>query len=283
MVSNSALVSTAWLAERLGDPGVIVMDASWYLPQAGRDPKAEYLAGHISGALFYDLDGLSDPDTPLPHMLLPAERFAAAMSRLGVGDDAMVVVYDGSGVNLSAGRAWWSFRVYGHDAVAVLDGGLGLWRAEGRPLESGPVTRPPARFTPRYRPELVRSREAVRAVLADRSAQVVDARSAGRFEGREPEPRPGIPSGHMPGSLNLPFTDLVGPDGRLLDEAALRARLAAAGVDPARPVVASCGSGVTACAVLLALAQLGHPGLALYDGSWTEWRGNADQRMPNEE
>ncbi len=282
MVSNSALVSTAWLAERLGDPGVIVMDASWYLPQAGRDPKAEYLAGHISGALSYDLDGLSDPDTPLPHMLLPAERFAAAMSRLGVGDDAMVVVYDGSGVNLSAGRAWWSFRVYGHDAVAVLDGGLGLWRAEGRPLESGPVTRPPARFTPRYRPELVRSREAVRAVLADRSAQVVDARSAGRFEGREPEPRPGIPSGHMPGSLNLPFTDLVGPDGRLLDEAALRARLAAAGVDPARPVVASCGSGVSACAVLLALAQLGHPGLALYDGSWTEWRGNADQRMPNE-
>ena len=249
----------------------MVLDASWYLPSAGRDPAQEYRSAHIPGALFYDLDRLSDPDTPLPHMLGPAERFGAAMSALGVGDDDLVIAYDGSGANLSAARAWWTFKVFGHDRAAVLDGGFGAWQREGRPVESGVVTRPPARFTARHRPELVRSIDQVRAALATGAEQVLDARSAGRFHGREPEPRPGLLSGHMEGSYNLPYPELVEPDGRLLSPEILADRLRSAGVDLARPVITSCGSGVSACALLLALEQVGHQGHAVYDGSWAEW------------
>jgi thiosulfate/3-mercaptopyruvate sulfurtransferase len=271
-----ALVSTAWLAERLGRPGLRVLDASWYLPTAGRNAGAEYAAGHIPGAVFFDLDATSDPATPLPHMLPPAEQFARQMSALGLGDEDDLVVYDGSGTNLSAARTWWTFRAFGHARTAVLDGGLGKWRADGRPLEPGAVRLAPARFTARLDPSVVRTMADVRANLDRRAEQVVDLRPAGRFTGADPEPRAGLRGGHIPGSRNLPHAELVAPDGTLLSPQALRSRLEAAGVDPARPVVATCGSGTSACALVLALHVLGQERTAVYDGAWTEWGGRAD-------
>ncbi len=272
------IVSTAWLADRLGSPGLRVLDASWYLPASGRDARAEYLAGHIPGALFFDLDAASDGASSLPHMLPPADQFARLAGALGIGNDSQVVVYDGSGANLSAARVWWMFRTFGHRAAAVLDGGLVKWKEEGRPLETGEPLVEPARFIARFDRNQVRSLEEVRRALADGSAQVVDLRAAGRFAGTEPEPRP-IPSGHIPGSRNLPYTTLVRADGTLLSREALRRRLAEAGIDPGRPVIATCGSGTSACALLLALDWLGSTGHSLYDGSWTEW---ASRGMPVE-
>lgn len=269
------LVSTAGLEAALGRPDLVVLDASWYLPQTGRDARQEYLERHIPGALFYDLDAISDPLSPLPHMLGTADHFAAAMGALGIGNDSFVVCYDGSGANLSAARAWWAFKVFGHDRAAVLDGGLVAWQREGRPLESGEVRRPAARFTAGYRKELVRSIVDLREAMERGSAQVVDARSAGRFTGREPEPRPGLRPGHMPGARNLPYPELVDAQGRLLPPEQLRERFRSAGVDLSRPVVTSCGSGVSAAALLLALERLGHRQHALYDGSWAEY-GSSD-------
>lgn len=276
-VIGRGLVTTAWLAEHLALPGLRVVDASWYLPISRRDPRAEYLAGHIPGAVFFDLDALSDRDSPLPHMLPPAQEFALGVGALGIGDQDAVVVYDGSGANLSAARAWWMFRVFGHDRVAVLDGGLPKWRAEGRPLESGAPSYAAARFTPRAPVGgAVRDLAAVRRAVEAGNEQIVDMRSAGRFAGVEPEPRPGLRGGHIPGSRNLPFAELVAPDGTLLPPDALRRRLGTAGVDPARPVVATCGSGVSACALIHALHLLGHEQVSLYDGAWAEWGGRAD-------
>lgn len=271
-----SLVSTEWLAERLGDPEYRVVDGSWYLPADRRDAAAEYAAAHIPGAVFFDLDASSDRTTSLPHMLPPAAEFAARMSALGLDDGSAIVVYDGSGVNLSAPRVWWTFRAFGHRRVAVLDGGFGKWRAEGRPVESGIPAPRPGRFTARLDPRLVRDLEAMRRNLSARREQVVDARSAERFQGGAPEPRPGVRSGHIPGSLNLPYTELVAPDGTLLPPDRLRARLEAAGVDLSRPIVATCGSGTSACALVLALDVLGHDQVALYDGSWTEWGSRPD-------
>lgn len=271
-----ALVSTAWLADRLGRPGLRVLDASWYLPSAGRNAPAEHSSGHIPGAVFFDLDATSDPATPLPHMLPPAEQFARQMSELGLADEDDLVVYDGSGTNISAARAWWTLRAFGHARTAVLDGGIGLWRAEGRPLEQGMPRRPPARFTARLDIGVVRSIAQVRANLESGGEQVVDLRPAGRFAGVDPEPRAGLRGGHIPGSRSLPYHELVTADGTLLPPDALRRRLAAAGVDPARPVVATCGSGTSACTLALALEVLGYPGTAVYDGSWTEWGGRTD-------
>jgi thiosulfate/3-mercaptopyruvate sulfurtransferase len=270
-----ALVSTDWLAARLGRPALRVLDGSWYLPAHGRSPAAEYAAAHVPGALFFDLDATSDPATPLPHMLPDADAFARQMGALGLRDDDDLVVYDSSGANISAARVWWTLRVLGHARVAVLDGGIGKWRLEGRPVESGRVTLPASRFTARLDPAAVRDLAAVRANLAEPVEQVVDMRPAGRFAGVDPEPRAGLRGGHIPGSRNLPYDELVAPDGTLLPPDALRRRLAAAGVDPSRPIVATCGSGTSACTLVFALHLLGHAA-AVYDGSWTEWGGRED-------
>jgi thiosulfate/3-mercaptopyruvate sulfurtransferase len=271
-----ALVSTEWLAARLGEPGLRVLDASWYLPGLGRDARAEYAAAHLPGALFFDLDAVSDHATALPHMLPPADGFARAMGELGLRDGDGLVVYDGTGANMSAARAWWMFRAFGHRAVAVLDGGLGKWRRAGRPLESGMATLPPGRFTARLDSTVLRDLDAVRANLRTGREQVVDLRPAGRFAGTAPEPREGLRGGHIPGSRSLPNTELVTADGTLLPPEALRRRLAAAGVDLARPIVATCGSGTSACTLIHALHLLGEDRAALYDGAWTEWGGRED-------
>jgi len=265
------ILPVAWLADHLHAPGLIIVDASWYLAAAERNAHAEYLAGHIPGARFWDVDALSEPNTSLPHMLPDPEILGRNIGGLGIGNDDRVVVYDGSGTNLSAARVWWTLRVAGHDAVSVLDGGLGRWRAEGHPVESGEVTRAPARFEVRWRAGLVASLDQVRRGLETGSIQVLDARSAGRFAGTEPEPRPGLRSGHMPGARNLPYPELVDREGRLLPRDELARRFAAAGADPIRPIVTSCGSGVTACALALGLHYLGRRDYSVYDGSWSEW------------
>ena len=270
------LVSTEWLDARLGGPGLRVVDASWYLPGSGRDPGAEYAAGHIPGAVFFDLDAVSDPQSKLPHMLPAAAAFTRSMSALGLSDEDDIVVYDGSGVNLSAPRVWWMFRVFGHERVAVLDGGMGKWRREGRPVEPGVVKLRPGRFSARLDARQVRELQGVRANVDTGAEQVVDMRSAGRFAGTAPEPRPGLRGGHIPGSFNLPFDELVAPDGTLLPRDELRRRIARAGVDPARPIIATCGSGTSACALIHALHVLGYDRAALYDGAWTEWGGRED-------
>jgi len=279
---STPLVSVQELSRQLGRPGLVVFDASYYLAAAGRDAHAEYRAEHIPGAVYFDVDALSDATSQLPHMLLPPGAFAEAIGRLGAGDGDRIVVYDTSGTNFSAARAWWMFRTYGHDNVSVLDGGFAAWKRAGLPVESSEVSRSPARFTPRYRPELVRTLAQVRNALETRAAQVVDARSAGRFVGTEPEPRPGLRGGHIPGSRNVPYASFTGPDGLLLDRASLNAKFREAGVDLDRPVIASCGSGVSACTVLLALDVLGHIDHSLYDGSWTEW-GSPESETPVEQ
>ena len=273
---ETGLVTMGWLADRLGRPDLRVVDGSWYLPTSGRDPHAEYLAGHIPGAVFFDLDAISDRRTALPHMLPPPAEFAERVGALGIGDADDVVVYDGSGANLSAARVWWMFRLFGHPRVAVLDGGLRLWRSEGRPLNTGSVSLPRARFSLRAAGAAVRDLASVRRAVESGHDQIVDMRSAGRFEGSEPEPRPGLRGGHIPGSLNLPYAELVGPDGTLLPPDALRRRIEAVGVDLTRPVIATCGSGVSACTLIHALHLLDHEGAALYDGAWAEWGGRTD-------
>jgi thiosulfate/3-mercaptopyruvate sulfurtransferase len=227
--------------------------------------------------VFFDVEASSDGRSPLPHMLPSAAEFAERMSALGLDDADDIVVYDGSGANLSAPRVWWTFRVFGHERVAVLDGGIRKWRREGRPVESGAQARPRGRFTARRVPgEVVRALDQVREAAAGGKEQIVDMRSAGRFAGTDPEPRAGLRGGHVPGSLNLPYDQLVGEDGTVLPPESLRRRIAAAGIDPSRPIVATCGSGVSACALIHALHLLGHDQVALYDGAWTEWGGRVD-------
>ena len=270
------LVSTEWLAARLDRSDLRVVDGSWYLPQSGRDPAAEFLEGHIPGAVFFDLDASSDRAASLPHMLPTATDFAARMGRLGLDDGSTIVVYDGSGVNLSAPRAWWMFRVFGHRATAVLDGGLGKWKAEGRRLEQGPARLRSGRFTARLDARRVRRLTDLVGTPGRRAEQVVDMRSAERFEGTQAEPRPGVRSGHIPGSLNVPFTELVTAEGMMLPPPLMRARLEAAGLDLTLPTVVTCGSATSACSLVLGLELLGHDEVAVYDGSWTEWGGRQD-------
>ncbi len=271
-----ALVTTDWLAGRLSEPGIRIVDGSMYLPGSGRDAAAEYAQGHLPGAVFFDVEASSDTRSPLPHMLPKPAEFAERMSALGLSDDHEIVVYDGSGANLSAARVWWMFRMSGH-RVAVLDGGSGKWRREGRPIESGIPSPPRGNFTVRVAwGDAVRDLTEVRDLIGAEGAQIIDMRSAGRFAAAEPEPRPGLRGGHIPGSLNLPYNELVAGDGTLLPPEALRRRISAAGVDPARPVVATCGSGVSACTLIHALHLLGNDRAALYDGAWSEWGGRAD-------
>ena len=271
------LVSTAWLADRLGEPGLVVVDASAHLPDAGRDARAEFEAAHIPGARFLDLDTLKDFDSPVPAALPTAEQFAARMAAIGINDSDRIVIYDDSGVKTSA-RAWFIFRMHGMREVALLDGGLGKWRAEGRPLEEGAAQAGPGQLTPAPGPGTVRSKAEILANVGTASEQLLDARGAGRFTGAEPEIRPGMPSGHIPGSRNLPFGQVLNPDGTFKDEAGLREAFAEAGIDLDRPVVTTCGSGVTAAVLLFAMHLLGKKDVALYDGSWSEW--GADPATP---
>jgi thiosulfate/3-mercaptopyruvate sulfurtransferase len=281
MSTLPTLVSTEWLAKRLGEPDLRVVDGTWHMPQLRRDARAEFVAAHIPGAVFFDIDGISDHTTALPHMLPTAAAFAEAVGALGIGRDDRVVVYDVRGV-VSAARVWWTFRAFGHDRVAVLDGGLRAWMAEGRPTEAGEPSPAPRRFRAALRPELVRDLDAMRANLGSRREQVVDARSRGRFEGTEPEPRSGLRGGHIPGSLSLPYETLYRPDGTLLPPDGLRAAFDAAGVDLGKPVTTTCGSGITASVLALALHVVGRPDAAVYDGSWTEWGGRNDTPVERE-
>ena len=269
------VVTTAWLAERLHEPDVRVVDATWYLPTLQRDARAEFRQAHIPGAVYFDIDAVADRGRELPHMLPDAATFAEAAGALGIGDQDRVVVYGGKYLTAAA-RVWWTFRVFGHDRVAVLDGGFPRWRDEGRPVEAGEPRPTRRRFTARVRPELVTALDEVRRNLETRRAQVLDARSAGRFAGTEPEPRPGLRGGHIPGSLNLPYDRLFAPDGALLPPGDLRRLFEAARVDLHQPIVTTCGSGVTACVLALGLHLAGRPDVAVYDGSWTEWGGRGD-------
>lgn len=266
-----ALVSTEWLAAHLGDPHVRVVDCSFKLPGITPTAAADYARGHIPGAVFFDIDDITEPGTLLPHMIPSAELFAQKIGALGIGDDDRVVVYDGNGLS-SAGRAWWMLRLFGHHDVALLDGGLPKWKAEGRPLNTAMPSPPPRRFSARFDPALVRDKAALLDNLATRREQVVDARAAGRFDGTIAETRPGLRSGHIPASHNLPYEQVTDPATRQLRSAEqLTALFRVAGVALDRPIVTSCGSGVTACALAFALHLIGHPGAAVYDGSWSEW------------
>lgn len=267
-----ALVSTAWLADNLDREDVAVVDATYHLPTVARDARAEYARAHIPGAAFFDIDAIADHATDLPHMLPAPEVFAKAVEALGIGNADHVVAYDTYGL-FSAARAWWMFRVFGHDRVSVLDGGMAKWVREGRPVtDAATAPRSGKRFTPRFRPNLVRNRAQLLANLGTGAEQVLDARSAPRFQGTAPEPRPGLRSGHIPGSRNLPFTQLVdGKQFTLLPPDGLRDQFARAGIDPSKPVVVSCGSGVTACVLALGLEQIGAKRVAVYDGSWSDW------------
>jgi thiosulfate/3-mercaptopyruvate sulfurtransferase len=270
------LVSTEWLAAELGKPDLVVFDATKYLPNEKRDGRAEFRTAHIPGARYFDIDEVADPDTDLPHMVPAAGRFARLIGAMGVSNTSRVVFYDQKGLS-SAARGWWLMGLFGHDRAAVLDGGLPKWAREGRPTESGDAAPArPAEFRPDFRATRLRGIGDVLRNLDGRSELVLDARAAGRFTAQVPEPRAGMRGGHIPGSRNLPYTDLLAADQTFLARAALRERFAAAGVDGSRPVVTSCGTGVTACILTLGLTLAGLPEGAVYDGSWTEWGGRAD-------
>ena len=271
-----SLVSTSWLAQGLGSPGVRVVDASWYLPNDSRKADQEYAAAHIPGAVFFDLDASSDQRTSLPHMLPTAGEFSRRMSALGLSDADDIVVYNGSGTNLSAPRVWWMFRVFGHRATAVLDGGFGAWRAAGLPVESGVVSPAGGRFTARLDAAHVRDLEAVRANIDTAREQVIECAIRRSLHRRRARAATRAAGGHIPGSLNVPFTDVVMPNGTVRPPEALRHLFADAGADLSRPIVVSCGSGTTACSLALALDLLGATNVSVYDGSWTEWGGRPD-------
>ncbi len=270
------LVDAAWLEQHLGDPGLVVLDATLFLPNEARDAEAEFAAGHIPGAQFFDINAFADPDADLPHMVPAAGRFARLAGALGIGGHSLVVCYDQRGL-FSAARAWWLLRLFGHERAAVLDGGLPAWRAAGGDVEDGePRPAAAATFRPVLHAARLRGISDLLGNLHSRAELVLDARPAGRFDASVPEPRPGMRGGHIPGAGSLPFTELLTPEHTLLPPDQLRRRLLAAGVDGSRNVVTSCGSGVTACVLTLAMAVAGLPEGAVYDGSWTEWGGRPD-------
>jgi thiosulfate/3-mercaptopyruvate sulfurtransferase len=269
------LVSTAWLAERLDSAELRIVDATWFMPGDGRTGREAYAAGHIPGAVFFDIDAIADHATDLPHMLPAPDAFADAAGALGLRRDLSIVAYDGQGI-FSAPRVWWTLRTMGFPEVFVLDGGLPKWRAEGRAVETLTPHPQPTTIEPAFDPSLVRDLDGVRATLQSHDAQLVDARSGPRFRGEVPEPRAGLRSGHMPGALNLPFGELIAPNGVMAPAGRIRAAFEAAGVDLDQPIVTTCGSGVSASVLALALARIGRDDAAVYDGSWTEWGGRTD-------
>ena len=264
----SNLVSTQWLATHLND--VRVVDASWYMPSEKRNPRAEFEAAHIPGSVFFDIDAISDKSSALPHMLPSPDEFSQAVGALGIGNGDTVVVHDGSGM-FSAARVWWMFRAMGHDNIKVLDGGFPKWTREGRAVANGVANLTAKSFTSSLKPSLIRDFDAVMNVVKDKSAQIADARSASRFTASEPEPRAGVRGGHMPGARNVHYRSLLNDDGSFKSTDQLRDVIARAGIDATRPVVTTCGTGVTAAIVMLALDEIGATDVALYDGSWTEW------------
>lgn len=268
-----ALVSTDWLESHLADPELRIVDASWHMPATGRSGRADYLDAHIPGAVFFDIDALSDRTNPAPHMLPPAAAFGAAMGQLGIGSGMAIIVYDNSPLR-SAARGWFMLRHFGARHVAILDGGLQKWVAEGRPLEAGEGQAAEAIFAAEPRPGIVTKMD----ILAGPDAPLLDARGRPRFEGSEADPRPGVAPGHVPGAKNLPFAMLYNADGSFKDRESLQLLFEQAGVDPARPFIASCGSGVTACSLIFAAHLLRHDRAQLYDGSWSEW--GADPATP---
>ncbi len=274
MQPSPYFVSTRWLAEHLHDPDLAVIDGTFFVPDEGRDAYAEYLAAHIPGAVFFDIDAIADPTTDLPHMLPSPEAFAAAMRALGVGSSLRLIVYDNAGLQGGA-RVWWTLRLYGAKEVKILAGGLAKWKAEGRPLEEGAVKRASQEFAVSFDRAGVADLETVRRASAEGSAQIVDARPAARFRGEAPEPRPGVRGGHIPGSFNLPWRQIAAR-GEMRPPQEIAAAFAKAGVDLDKPIITTCGSGVTAAILLLALETAGKKDVVLYDGAWSEWGARTD-------
>ncbi|MBZ0215518.1 MAG: 3-mercaptopyruvate sulfurtransferase [Fimbriimonadaceae bacterium] len=274
---NNCLVSTEWLDQHLDAPDLVVVDASWHMPADQRDAYREFLEGHIRGAVFFDIDDISDSETDLPHMLPSNVKFSSRMRRMGIGDGKRIVVYDTRGI-FSAARGWWTFRAMGVEEVAVLDGGLPKWLNEDRAIETGSPAVQERHFTARRNSSVIRDAQDIHNIVLDAQTQmqILDARSEGRFQGKEPEPRAGLRSGHIPNSINLPFAHLMNSDGTMKNSDDLKSVFEKAGVDLSRPVVTTCGSGVTAAILSLGLELAGHRNAALYDGSWSEWGGRED-------